>query len=278
MRLLRSSTASGLTLITTLALGALSVPPAVAAPPSNDTIAGAITVVLGTSEMTDTTEATTDSVDAQANETCGAPATDASVWYSLSVPADTGVVVDVSASDFSAGVLVAVGTPGALETVTCGPGTVAFSATAGTTYSIVAFDDQQDGAGHGGQLSISFNAAPPPPVVEVNVAPRNTFNSRTGIVTLHGTYTCTNANFIEITGQVTQSVGRVATVRGALSVSEAQTCDGTTHQWTATVVPESGKFAGGKALTVAFWFACGRFECANGFTEQTVRLSGERKK
>jgi hypothetical protein len=62
-----------------LALSSLGVsaPAALAAPPSNDTFAGARPDV---SELLDTTEATTDSDDAQLNATCGAPATDASVW------------------------------------------------------------------------------------------------------------------------------------------------------------------------------------------------------
>ena len=50
-----------------------------------------------------TTGATTDADDAQLNTTCGAPATDASVWYSLQ-GSGKGVVADVSSSDYSAGV------------------------------------------------------------------------------------------------------------------------------------------------------------------------------
>jgi hypothetical protein len=88
----------------------------------------------------DTTEATTDSDDAQLNTNCGAPATDASVWYALE-GSDTPVVVDVSQSNYSAGVLVGVGSQGDLRIVTCGPGTVAFFAFAGTTYYVLAIDD-----------------------------------------------------------------------------------------------------------------------------------------
>ena len=64
------------------ALGALA-PAALAAPPSNDTFAGATAAALGFSEELDTTDATTDGDDAQLNTSCGAPATDASVWYVL---------------------------------------------------------------------------------------------------------------------------------------------------------------------------------------------------
>ena len=62
-------------------------------------------MTIGFSEVLDTTEATTDADDAQFNASCGAPATDASVWYTL-VGTDEVVIVDVSGSDYSAGVLV----------------------------------------------------------------------------------------------------------------------------------------------------------------------------
>src|SRR5829696_2832942 len=68
-----------------LAFGALgmSTSTALAAPPANDTFPNATTATIGFSESLDTTEATTDADDAQLNESCGAPATDASVWYAL---------------------------------------------------------------------------------------------------------------------------------------------------------------------------------------------------
>ena len=265
-----------LAVFTLLAASTLTSAPAFAAAPSNDTIGGAVGVAVGDSFVVDTTQATTDANDAQLNASCGAPATDASVWYTLTVPADTGVVVDVSASDYSAGVLIGEGTPGSLETVDCGPGTLGFTATAGTTYYILAIDDQTDGQGNGGQLSISFNSAPPPPSLDISVAPRGTFNSKTGVATLSGTYTCANANDVEIFGDVTQSLGgRTGNIFGSFDFVD--TCDGSTHTWSANVSPDSGRFAGGKALTVAIAFGCGAFECADGFAEQTVHLSGGRK-
>jgi hypothetical protein len=40
------------------------------------------------------------------------------------------------------------------------------------------------------------------------------------------------------------------------------------------VFGDNGRFVGGKAMTVTFAFACGAFDCAEGFAEQTVRLRG----
>ena len=145
-----------------IALGAFWVltPSVLAAAPANDTIGGATPVSLGYSELLDTTEATTDSDDVQLNLSCGAPATDASVWYAFTTSNDAQVVVDVSQSNYSAGILVGVGVPGNLQTIACGPFTVTFSASAGTTYYVLAFDF--DGSGNGGMLSISFNYIQPP--------------------------------------------------------------------------------------------------------------------
>lgn len=241
--------------ISLLAVSTMNAGAASAAAPANDTSAGATSVSVGFQEVLDTSEATTDAQDAQLNESCGAPSTDASVWYTL-VGTGGGVVIDVSASDYPAGVLVGVGSPGALDTVVCGPGAVALATEPGTTYFVLAIDDQSDGAGNGGRLDISFNEAPPPPTVDVTVASRGTVNTRTGVARLTGTYTCSNADSIEIFGDVTQPVGRFA-IRGFFDIFEVGTCDG-------------------KAATVAFSFACGAFECAFGFTEQSVSLRGGR--
>ena len=73
---------------------------------------------------------------------------------------------------------------------------------------------------------------------------------------------------------VTQSVGRAAVTGSFGFFDEGSTCDGTAGTWTADVFPNVGKFAGGKAMTVTFSFACGTFECAEGFTEQVVKLRG----
>ncbi len=260
-------------LLTAPLLLTLQAQTAAAAPPTNDTFAGATPATVGFSEELDTTEATTDADDAQLNATCGAPATDASVWYAFSVPADTGVIVDVSASSYSAGVLVGVGTQGNLTTVVCGPGTVTFFATAGVTYYVLAIDDQFDGGGNGGTLRISFNPTPPPPTVDITVDRFGRVDARTGVATITGTYTCTNGDYITVYGEARQDFGRF-TVRGGFSFFEFGTCDGTTRSWSADVFPENGKFAGGKAMTVTFAYSCGPFECAQDFEEQTVQLRG----
>lgn len=249
-----------------------------AAAPANDVFTNPTLVPgLPFSDATDTTEATTDADDDQLNVSCGAPATDASVWYVFTPAADIGVVVDVSQSNYSAGVLVGVESQGNIETVACGPGGVFFFAAAGTTYYVLAIDDQDDGGGNGGNLAISFTEAPPPPTVEIMANATGTFNAQTGIATISGTFICRNGFSLEVFVEAEQhGVGRNATIRGFGSFGsfEPDTCDGTPHPWSAVVVPDSGMFKGGKALTVSFSFACGSIQCTDGFTEQTIQLKG----
>ena len=112
---------------------------------------------------------------------------------------------------------------------------------------MLAIDDQLDGGGNGGTLNSSFNGAPPPPVVDIAVNRYGKVNARTGIATISGNYTCTNAGFIEVFGDARQNAGRF-TILGSFYFFDTSTCDGAQHSWTAQVYPQSGKFAGGKAM------------------------------
>lgn len=247
--------------------------PAYAAPPDNDGFGGAVTIgALPFTATQDTTEATTDADDAEANAQCGAPVTDASVWYAITPAADGALLVDVSASSYSAGVLVTIGTPGSLEIVACAPGAVAFEVAAGTTYHLMMIDDQFDGGGNGGTLRVTVETAPPPPDIDVTVDPRATFNKDTGGATVTGTVTCSgesNFSFVEVDLQ--QRVGRgVVAGFGGTDVA----CDGATHPWSVEVLPALGqKFAGGKGASATIAIACGRVFCGVDFEEHTVQLS-----
>lgn len=265
----------GVTLLAVPFLLQLMSEAALASPPSNDAFTGATAASIGFSETLDTSQATTDGDDAQLNATCGAPATDASVWYAIQ-GSDQNVVVDVSGSSYTAGVLVGVGSQGNLRTVACGPRTVTFFAAVGTTYYILAIDDQFDGGGNGGSLSISFTEIPPPPKVDFNVDPFGTVDISTGVATISGAYTCSNGDFLAASVLASQNVGRF-TISGSGSFFDFGTCDGAPHAWSAEVFPQNGKFAGGKSLTTTFTFSCGPFQCSSGFAQHTVQLHGGSK-
>jgi hypothetical protein len=246
--------------------------PVFAAPPSNDLFTGATPVTsLPFTDSLDTTEATTDADDAEANAECGAPATDASVWYQLTATADELLVVDVSGSDYSAGVIVVTGVPGAFTLVTCGPLAVAFATTTGETYSILAFDDQEDGGGNGGTLNITIDLAPPPPTVDVTVDPVGQFTS-SGSAIISGTVTCEgDAEFTSLEVELRQRVGRlIITGFGATDFA----CDGTTQPWSLEVFGQNGIFKGGRSVALTFAIACGAIDCGVDVEEATVRLRG----
>jgi hypothetical protein len=247
---------------------------AYAAAPSNDTYSGRVVVgALPYSATVDTTEATTDADDAELNANCGAPATDASVWYQLTAPTDGGLVADMSTSSYPAGAIVATGGPGAWNVVACAPGAVGWSAIAGETYTILVFDDQSDGAGNGGTLNLRIEVAPPPPSIDVTVDPTARF-TRTGSAIVTGTVICdSTAVFAFLDTELSQTVGRFV-VRG-FSTTDI-TCDGTTRPWSVEIIADNGTFAGGKAASVTFAVACGTFECGVDFEERVVRLTGQK--
>lgn len=253
--------------------------PAALAAPSNDSSSGATAISsLPYTTSEDTTSATTDPGDAEMNppDLCGAPATDASVWFALTLPQDTNVIVDVSQSNYSAGVLVSTGDPGNRSFVTCGPQVVNFPASANVTYYMLVIDDQLDGAGNGGDLEMTVDVAPPPPDIHFTVNPSGTVNTKDGTAVVSGTVTCTGpADFGEIDGQVKQFVGRFAVVGYFYS---DVTCDGVTHPWSAVVSSDNGRFAGGKAQVGAEAFACNFTGCGDDSVFTTVSLKGKGKK
>src|SRR6266540_1455924 len=256
------------------ALALMVASPAYAAAPANDTFGGSTTIgPVPYSTTQDTSEATTDAVDAEANADCGAPATDASVWYSVTPATDTAFIVDVGRSSYSAGVLVVTGEPGSLSIVTCGPGTVGFPAAAGITYHLLIIDDQFDGGGNGGTLVLNVDEAPPPPKIDLTVNPTAKYDARTGSATVSGTIICSGqVEFTFIYAELTQRIGPGVVVGSGFT--ESIRCDGTVQQWSVEVVPFLGqKFIGGKAASFTFAIACGPFFCSDDFEQRTVLIS-----
>lgn len=266
--LARSGRVLGLLTATTALVMAGALPASAAAPPSNDTIAGATAITaFPFNETVDTTEGTTDDEDAAINSGCGAPATNGSIWYTIegSAPA---YVVDVAGSDFFAGVIVATGTPGNLSLVTCGPGTVGFEATAGEKYYVMAFSD--DPAVVGGQLAFSVVESEPAPKVSMTVDDVGKVNKQTGTATISGTYTCIGtADQVIFQGKLQQQQGD-AQISGLFERLDL-TCGGTAD-WSVEVVPDSGKFKRGQAATIALTAGCNALGCNFYEALEVVRL------
>jgi hypothetical protein len=225
------------------------------------------------SQTLDTTEATTDAIDAEANADCGAPATEASVWYAFTPTITQTFVVDVSDSDYPAGAIVVTGAPGGFTLKSCGPGRIIFGAAAGKTYYILAFDDITGGT-NGGTLQIAVTELPPPPEVHMTIDPVGHFDARTGAATVTGTLTCSGVvtGPVSVGARLTQQVGRF-TISGFGSARlSSSACDGTIQPWTVTTTSQNGKFSGGRASVSASAFACGPIECSGDQMTAQIRL------
>jgi hypothetical protein len=250
----------------------LGATPALAAQgPSNDRISGATVITaLPFSDTVDTTQATTDRQEAAASQPCldiGAPAVEKGVWYTYTASSDITLLVDTVNSDYTTGIALYNGAPSASTFVTCAPGRLTTSVAAGQTVYFLIFADQPGSPG--GTLRITVQEPPPPPVVSLTVDPLGSFDS-SGNATISGTVTCTGiADFGQISGNVTQTVGRF-TINGFFSAPF--TCDGTTQTWTATTQFTNGKFTGGQATVQANAFACNVSGCGSDFVTQQVRL------
>ncbi len=252
------------------AIAALLVPgtaltAAAAAPPHNDVVSGARTIASTPKTITeDTTSATTDAVDSQINASCGAPATNGSVWFTYVDTTGKGLIVDASASDYSTGIIIVAGDPtsgGSL--VACGPQMSAATGPAGTTYYVMAFSPTAGVTG--GQLKATFSEAPPAPTATLSVD-KDAIATMNGSLRMHGTYSCTNADSFNsaIQGQAIQRAGQLKITGSFFLVG--LTCDGRMHRWNAVATSDNGYFAAGLATSSSSVFACGLIEC----TQQVV--------
>jgi hypothetical protein len=278
MNLLRKSA----TTIIVAVIGCLTATtsPAFAAAPTNDLFTGATSLTIGFNETIDTTEATTDSDDAQATDDCSASATDASVWYSYTAAHTSAVMFDASESDYNVQFLVGTGTQGSLTDVRCGVAMISFEAIRDTTYYILAVDDQQDqDNSNGGNLSVSFSE-----LVQGTVGSTGTLLKRGGAV-LSGTYTCDSPEVTEVEVNVDNlgQAGRRSSVNGEgapLTITEP-VCNGSAQNWSVQVTPDRGKYVAGASEAVVSFSGCiasgdvnnpGLF-CGFVRVEQAVQLS-----
>lgn len=239
---------------------------AFAAAPANDMPGGAIALSLGDIVKQDTTKATTGTLDAKVNRFCGAPFTNASVWYTYTPSADEGFILDTAKSDYSTGLMVFEGPPSGATLTACGPTSLGIGGTSGTTYYIMAFSDTTL---KGGNLVLSLEQGPPSPRLKVTVDPVGKAFSN-GDAEISGTYSCKNADYLYMDGQVTQIWRRVK-ITAYFQKFFQGTCDGTVHTWKKVVTSDNGLFAKGDATANIFSQACGRITCTNvRVKDQTV--------
>jgi hypothetical protein len=245
------------------------------AQPANDDPGGAVAITAVPSTITqNTSDATTSADETALNAFCGAPTLAQGVWYQFTPTVSEDVAADVTGSDYSAGILVLTGSPGNFTpTGLCGPGRVSGPATAGQTYYLLIFGDGGTTA-TSGNLVLNVSQAIPAPTITLTVDPRGTVD-KTGSANISGTVTCTSTDgsgtLVDVFGSLRQTVGRIF-VDGFFDEFVFSSCDGTPVNWTAFVFGSNGKFAGGKAATVAIGFGC-TDSCSEGFAQATIQLS-----
>jgi hypothetical protein len=237
-----------------------------AAAPANDEASGALVLKLGEQVKQDTTQATTNAGDDALNANCGAPATEASVWYVYSPGAKAKAVLDTTGSDYSVGLMVFDGTPTPDSLLSCGPGAVGLRARAGHTYYVMAFSDTS--GVNGGNLVLSLKKAPTPHA-HVTVAKRGVaFHG--GAARIHGTYSCTHdESFSGVDARLTQRAGRL---KIKAEGGTRTRCDGQRHRWSTRLVSPVGTYARGHARAKVRITVCGVLECRQDVVKRRVHL------
>ena len=231
-------------ILTTATVGAALALPGVssawAQAPPNDTFEQATVISsLPFFQMLDTTQATTDSTDAEALAACGLSGITgaATVWYEYTPPVDQSLLITTAGTSYNlTGVAVLTGSPGSLAAVTCFPDLGSFSATAGVTYHILVADI---GGGSGGTLNLSVST----PGVELTVDRFGQFDPKTGVATVTGTLTCPSGSTGTISGSLSQRTASANTGANPINVP----CNGAAQQWSIAFTPFAGKFTGGPA-------------------------------
>jgi hypothetical protein len=219
--------------------------PAAAAPPANDDFDDAVAFsAVPFDASADTTEATRADDDPECVGGDGF-----SVWYSVTLAANTEIVVDTFGSDYDTTLSAWTGTRGSLEPVACNDdfgslqSRIAFTAQAGVTYYLMAAAFP---SAVGGNLVLLGGILPPRLSLAATLNTTGTVTS-SGAAVISGTVTCSRPTDLTVTGTLREQNGRSVTVG---SYRTAVSCSGTTP-WRATVLGETGLYRRGTASGVA---------------------------
>jgi hypothetical protein len=228
-------------------------------PPPNDDFADAILVDgLPFSDTQNTLGATTDPNDPGI---CGASN---SVWYTFTAPQDMRIVANTFNSDYYA-VVTVYNTN--LDFITCSDYLTLVDAVVGETYFFAVSAPNGDG----GNLVFSVEEAPPQLEFNVSIDRSGSFDPRSGQAMVRGIANCNQPATVDLWGSLRQTVGRLTTISGDFYVFVE--CNGETP-WEVTIVPSSGKFAGGRANASAGGCAQTQFDYVCDDDSRTISLRG----
>ena len=261
---------------TVTALLSTSASMAMAQPPSNDDYADVVAIgQLPFTDTLDTTEATTASDDPDCS------GNGPTVWYSFTTSESVSLRLDTFGSDYDTTLSAYTGVRGDLEQIACNDDTnsaqsrIFIEADAGVTYwfMVGACCGDPDAAGGNLVLNAAEGSPPPPPTMSFTIDPIGSVDPSTGLVSIRGTATCSNVDWLDLWVSLEQRSGRTI-IRG--DGGTFVPCDGTVS-WTVEVSGYNGLFTSGRADVSVNTFACGFEGCVDGFEDRSVRLRGKRK-
>jgi hypothetical protein len=239
-------------------VAALTPATAWAAPPPNDTEAGAVEIsALPFTDEADTSEATAGGPRVCTNV--------ASVFYTFSPEVNARVQIDLIGSDYDTTLGVYRYTAsGDRHVVTCNDDRfgldsgVRFRARVGTTYYVIVgmcCGFQRSGGPGGGSLVLTATEVADADLQYDLEVTGGTVDAATGLATLTGTVTCTERSVVFREGNLRQVRQGIFVARGYVFL-EAVCTPGATTEWSAEVDTETGiAFGSGSAVLVSFYEA-----------------------
>jgi hypothetical protein len=256
-----------------LALAMLLIPvTASATPPPNDDFNNA-TVITGlpfsnSVDMSEATVAPDDPLPSCADPAIGnGPGT---VWYSLTLNHDAGIVYNAFGSSYEPGIVVYTGSRGALTEVQCSGGffgTPLLNAAANVTYYFMIQN-------FNGQLVFNANEVQgpqPPATIKVSIDKTGDV-AKSGVATIAGTVTCSRDATAAVDLDLTQVFAGRLVAHGVGSVFSTS-CSTAGSRWSVSL--QSGtavRFGGGRANAVASATTCGDVACNNVMSSAAVTL------
>ena len=184
----------------------------------------------------------------------------------LSVPADITVEAPSQQGAFVSYVVTAVDDVDPHPTVVCTPPSGSVFPIGVATVECTATDDT------GKSSSASFKITVLPPFdLALGLPSKLDLANKTGIVAIGGTVACNRDAFVQVWGQLTETVANRALLQGGFSLQVS--CTAPVTSWTATAQASTGTFGAGPADLQAFAFGCGG-ACDSDQQNSAVKIVG----
>jgi hypothetical protein len=184
------------------------------------------------------------------------------VWYRFTPSSDVQVSLDTRDSSYDTTLSAYTGSPGNLVQIACNDdffglqSKINFAATGGTTYYVMV---GAYASGPGGTLFLHADVAQPPYDIGLTVSRTGSVRPKVGVATVRGTVSCNTEGSYEVSGNLTQRIGRLIVSGRFLTSGD---CTPPAVEWEASVEPAEGLFVAGRATVgYASAFGCSVENC-----------------